>query len=187
MATTKAELMRQALTMEIRRRTNDDLEAAVRLAELVHELDGYPRYLPGDLGSFVAANGSLGSWVAIQGYQLVGHVALHQRTSPQVMALASQVTGLPADRLAVIARLMVAPAVRRAGIGRALLQQAADQAVALGTTPILDVVTVHLAAIELYERCGWSRAGKVVARFEDGHSLDEFVYVYPGADPSAER
>ena len=67
--------------MEIRRRTNDDLVRAVDLAELVHELDGYPRYLPGDLRSFLASEDALASWVAVEGSELVGHVALHRRTS----------------------------------------------------------------------------------------------------------
>ena len=96
-----------------------------------------------------------------------------------------QATGLPDDRLAVIARLMVAPGVRRAGLGRALLEVAATEAATVGRTPILDVVIDHTAAIELYERCGWSRAGRVVARFEDGSSLDEFVYLCPGASVAA--
>ena len=101
------------------------------------------------------------------------------------MALAMEVTRLPADGLAVIARLMVAPAVRRTGIGRELLDVGAAEAVALGRVPILDVVTEHVAAVELYERSGWSRAGRIVARFDDGHSLEEFVYLYPGPSASA--
>lgn len=173
--------------VEIRQRTNDDLEQAVGLAELVHELDGYPRYLPGDLLSFLASDDALSSWVATAGHELVGHVALHRRTSPQAMALASVATELPPERLAVVARLMVAPTARRAGVGRKLLQQATAEAVDRGLIPILDVVTAHLAAIRLYERCGWSNAGRVVAQFDDGQSLEEFVYLCPDPQSPARR
>ena len=176
---------RQAVTVEIRRRTNDDMDAVVRLGELVHELDGYPRYFPQGLRSFLAATEALGSWVAIRGSDLVGHVALHRRTSKPAMDLAGRATRLPVERLAVIARLMVAPAARRAGIGRSLLQHAEAQAVALGRAPFLDVVTAHTAAIELYERCGWSKAGRIIAEIGDGQSFEEFVYLSPKATAPA--
>jgi ribosomal protein S18 acetylase RimI-like enzyme len=173
--------------VEIRRRRNDDLDAAVHLAELVHELDGYPRYLPHDLRSFLTSKEALGSWVALQGTDLVGHVALHRKTSRQAMALAGRSTGLSAERLAVIARLLVAPAARRTGIGRALLKEAQSESVALGRTAFLDVVVDHTAAVELYERCGWSRAGRITVEFEAGRPLEEFVYLSPEANVPAAR
>jgi hypothetical protein len=44
---------------------------------------------------------------------------------------------------------------------------------------VLDVVTDHLQAIELYERCGWSRVGVVAVSLGHGASINEYVYVGP--------
>ncbi len=53
------------------------------------------------------------------------------------------------------------PPGRRRGIGRALLEEATQEAVRRGRRAVLDVVEDHVAAIELYESCGWTRAGRV--------------------------
>lgn len=165
--------------MRVRIRTDEDLDACVALAEVVHRLDGYPRYLPGSFRQFLPSAAALSAWVAVNGTTVVGHVAFHRRTSSQALALASQATGQPADRLAVIARLLVSPETRRNGIGRVLLDAVAHDAVGRGLSPVLDVVVDHHAAIALYERCSWVRAGQVTARFADGNVLEEFVYVAP--------
>jgi len=34
-------------------------------------------------------------------------------------------------------------------------------------------------AIRLYERCGWTRAGRVGVRFRNGITLEEYVYLGP--------
>ncbi len=160
-------------------RGEEDLDACVGLAEIVHRVDGYPKYLPGSLREFLAPDGALAAWVAVVGSAVVGHVALHSRTSPEAGELATQVTGQTAERLGFIARLLVSPQSRRRGIGRALLDVAAAEAVGHGLLPVLDVVTEHHAAIALYERCDWIRIGRVTARFRDGGELEEFVYVAP--------
>jgi GNAT superfamily N-acetyltransferase len=151
----------------------------VRLAEIVHANDGYPVYLPGDLRSFIAVSGAIASWVADRGGKVIGHVALHPSSSKAVMALAEETTGLRASQLGVVARLLVAPGVRRLGVGRSLLSAAESHAAQLGLWPILDVVTLHEGAIRLYEECGWTCAGKVTATFGQGFSVDEFVYLGP--------
>jgi GNAT superfamily N-acetyltransferase len=110
---------------------------------------------------------------------IVGHVALHRTSSAPVMALAEAATGRPAAELAVVARLLVAPAARRRGIGRALLGTAAAGAVDGGRVPMLDVVPQFTSAVALYEACGWRRVGRVVVALPDGTSLDELVYVLP--------
>jgi GNAT superfamily N-acetyltransferase len=165
--------------MEIRRRLHDDLDACVELAETVHHLDGYPRFLPASLGDFLTPRDALGAWVAVVKAGVVGHVALHRRTSPQAEALAREATGRTATQIAFIARLFVSPQFRRGGIGRGLLEVAAQEAMARGQLPVLDVVTDHYSAIALYERCGWVRIGEVTARLADGNVLEEFVYTAP--------
>jgi GNAT superfamily N-acetyltransferase len=165
--------------VNVRPRTAGDLGACERLAREVHRADGYPPRRAGDLHGFVAAAGALGAWVAESHGDVVGHVALQPRSSPAVMALAGGATGLPAERLAVVARLLVAPAHRGVGIGGALLACATAASVGHDRRPILDVAVHFDAAIRLYERAGWTCAGRVTVTFAGEEPLDELVYVGP--------
>ena len=163
----------------VRERLDADLDDCVQLAHVVHELDRYPMHLPDDLRSFIATADALAAWVADEDGEVIGHVALRPRSSPAVMATASEALGLPADRLGVVARLLVAPGHRRHGLGRSLLEVATGGAHARGLWPILDVVAGREAAIGLYERCGWVRAGQVTVRWGDRPEVDEIVYLGP--------
>jgi len=180
--------------MLIRERRDDDREALERLGAAVYQRDGYPRYLPDSFGDFLISDDALGAWVAtgdtgdtgaaVETVEtgIVGHVALHPRSAPEVMAAACSATGLAEHELAVVARLLVAPHVRRAGTGRALLSAAVDAAVARSRRAVLDVVTDHRSAIHLYEDAGWARVDTVTWTLPNGSSLTEFVYVSPGGD-----
>jgi GNAT superfamily N-acetyltransferase len=165
--------------VRIRERTEADLERCVELARVVHEADGYPVYLPDDLRSFLAVPDALGAWVAARAGDVIGHIALHQRSSVAVMTVAEAATGWPAARLGVIARLLVAPTARRAGVGRALLDVAVDRAAQLERWSVLDVVTRHESGIKLYEAAGWIRAGQVTVTFGRGEPIDELVFLGP--------
>ena len=165
--------------MEVRDRADSDMVTLVRIAKWVHALDGYPKYLPDSLEQFVASPDALAAWVAEDGGALVGHVALHRRSSDAVMALASKALKQPVHQLGVIARLLVAPESRRRGIGRMLLDVATDESLKRGLWPILDVVTEHSSTISLYEQAGWNLAGRVTASFSDGNQLEERVFFGP--------
>lgn len=95
------------------------------------------------------------------------------------MALAGEATRRAPERLGVVARLLVAPVHRRKGLGGTLLGVAAQAAHARGRWPILDVARHFDAAIGLYERFGWARAGRVDVRFRDAEPLAEYVYIGP--------
>ena len=97
------------------------------------------------------------------------------------MELAACSLSVPPEALGVVARLLGAPEFRRRGVGQLLLETAAGEAVVVGRHPMLDVATHLRPAIELYERCGWRRAGQVSTRFADGAVLDEYVYLAPPA------
>lgn len=163
--------------MVIRRRAAADLGDCERLAWAVHRVDGYPPYLPGgDFRAFVDSRESLAAWVTVTGCELVGHVALHSSSSPEVAAVATKALGCPADGLGVVARLFVDPGRRRSGIGRRLLDVAAAGARERGLVPILDVACRFQPAIRLYERSGWQRLGSVPSHVAEGVVVDEHVY-----------
>ena len=74
----------------------------------------------------------------------------------------------------------MSPHARGKGVGRLLLDTAATAAASRGLSPVLDVDADLASAIALYESCGWVRAGMITVRLQDGHSLDEYVYLGPG-------
>jgi GNAT superfamily N-acetyltransferase len=161
--------------VEIRPRVDADLDTLVTMAEEVRRRDGYPG--PGtDLATFLVSSEALGAWVATIDDAIVGHVALHPRSLPVVMERAAAVAEPP---FGVVARLLSSPTVRRRGVGRALLDCAADEARRRGLRPILDVVTAYVPAIALYESAGWMNAGEVTMAFRDGTVLQSLVFVAP--------
>lgn len=168
----------------VRPRVDADLPPCRRMLEAVHEADGYPVNMPEDPVAFLTVAGALGAWVAEHDDGIVGHVLLRRATSAPVMALASAASARAAEELAVVARLLVAPWARRRGIGGLLLARAAAEAVALGRQPVLDVVKGSEAAIALYERSGWHRAGEVRVTFA-GRQFDELVYLAPDGTVAA--
>lgn len=171
--------------MLIRVREDDDLISCAGLVREVHAADGYPRYLPADLTSFLCPANPHGLWVAENDGQLAGHVALVPRSVPAAMELAAAALGRREDQLAVVARLFVSPRARGTGAGRLLLDAATAEAAARGLWPILDVDTELTAAIALYESRGWTRAGTVTITFKDGNTLREHVYLGPEPSPHA--
>jgi GNAT superfamily N-acetyltransferase len=171
--------------MIVRPRNDEDLDSCERVARLVQQLDGYPALLLDGLRDFVEGRGFYGAWVADVDGEVVGQVLLRPRTSPKVMEMLRQATGLEDDRFGVVARLFVSPAARRRGIGRALLTTATTAARSRGLAPVLDVVTKNKAAMALYESMGWVRVGTAVVQFQDGSVLDEVVYIGPDAPAPA--
>ena len=165
--------------MIIRTRDSKDIADCERVARAVHDLDGYPRFLPGDFEFFLVQPDAINAWVAEEQREVVGHVSLHRSTLREAMTCASTFAGVKSDSLAVVARLMVAPGFRGLGIGESLLETCALYARHLGLTPMLDVVTNLNHAIALYERCGWVRVGEVQSVLSTGAILDEFVYLCP--------
>ena len=107
----------------VRPRTDDDMDACVRMATIIHDLDGYPSRHPIDFREFLVSADAFAAWVAERDGQVVGHVALHRHSTPEVLAMASRALIRPVDRLGVVARLLVSPDVRRKKIGRTCWMQ----------------------------------------------------------------
>ena len=172
-------------TVVIRRKHHVDANACLELARLTHEVDGYPKYLPGDLDAFVNDAAEMAAWVAESAGRLVGHVAVHAATADPASSIASSATGLAAEQMLVIARLMVHPKARRKGVGRQLLDTATSYAAARQLMPILDVSQESDAAIALYEDLGWRRAGPLVLPLHGHPALQLWVYVGPSRPKTA--
>jgi GNAT superfamily N-acetyltransferase len=166
--------------VHLRARVDADASGCERLARAVHASDGYPISLRDDdfLG-FVVSPAALAAWVIVRDAEIVGHVALHARTSRPAMALAAASIGVDESELGVVARLMVSPSARRRGIARRLLDIAVAEACRRDLVPILDVVTVYEPAVALYERAGWARLGSVSFSLPNGLTVEEFVYRAP--------
>lgn len=156
-----------------------DTADCAALMSLTHQLDGYPRYLPGDLAAFVTSADEITAWVAADVDGVVAHVALHQAEGDPTWELAHAATSLPPERLAVVARLLVHPRCRRRGLARRLLETADDHARGAGRRLVLDVLQETAGAISLYEALGWTRLGAVTLPLGSRPDLEMWVYLAP--------
>ncbi len=172
--------MRRVLV--VREKSPTDHAACLALVRRVHVADGYPLHLPDDLPGFLTPDYERAAWVADDGGEVVGHVALHDASVDPTLEAGQRATGLPADHLAVVPRLFVEPRMRRAGVGRALLPRATAHARASAQRALLDVGQTLPGAIALYESQGWVRAEALQLRLTQDVVLDLWVYVSPDED-----
>ncbi|WP_432840729.1 N-acetyltransferase family protein [Dactylosporangium sp. CA-092794] len=173
-------MLTQDAPVRIRPKGEADAAACLELLLRVHATDGYPMHLTaGEVPGFFTPEHEAAAWVAERDGAVVGHVALHTPPEDPTLELARDATGLPLERLALLARLFVAPELRRSGLGRVLLRHAAGQAPGLGRRAVLDVGQALRAAVALYEAEGWRRVGELHLPLDDETMLDLWVYVSP--------
>ena len=174
--------------MLIRTKVPADDDACVAIMRRTHAVDGYPIYWPDQPAKFLRAKGETDAWVAVDGDTpdgpVVGQVALHRAEGEPVLALAQEATGLPSDRLAVLARLLVHPDARGRGVGRALVRTAAARAEATRRRAVLDVLQSTTGPAALYASEGWTRLGPTTLDLGHlGHGdvppLQLWVYLAP--------
>lgn len=167
--------------MILRPRTAADEPACVEMMAQVRRHDGYPRHPGPDLRDFLFARHETGAWVCDLDDEMAGHVALHRADDDPVLDAARRATGLAADDLVVVARLLVSPNHRRRGVGLALLDVAAQQARAEGRRAVLDVADDDAAApaAALYARAGWIPAGITTFHLRGGVDLDVRLWLSP--------
>lgn len=165
--------------IEIRPRTEADLVELAEVAARVHQLDGYPIFLPGgDTRRFLERPEPVAAWIAELDGRTVGHVALNATTSKPTMELVEATE--PSRSPIYVARLLVDPNARRRGIARLLLDTALAAAADRGHLAYLDVVDIESAApaLVLYRRSGWTEIGRV--NFDlAGEDIEELVFRAP--------
>ncbi len=171
--------------MRIRARADADIDACVALMHQPHVLDGYPRFWRDGPARFLVADQETAAWVAELDGAVVGHVALHQAAGDPTLPAGQRRTGLPAERLTVLARLLVSTAQRRAGVGRRLVATAIAHAHARQQRPLLDVIREDLGPVRLYESMGWERLEPLTLALDNGQALDMWVYL--GPEPAGTR
>ncbi|SEJ67739.1 L-amino acid N-acyltransferase YncA [Deinococcus reticulitermitis] len=160
----------------IRLRTRRDGPALMALLRDFHRASGYALPWPADPDAFLTPPGTLAAWVAEGGGEVVGSVLLRELAEP--MPKWAVTTGLGASELAVVSRLYVAPAVRRAGLGRRLLAAAQAEAGRLGRRAVADVHAEAAASVALYQAEGWWRVATVGADWQIGPGERTSIHVY---------
>lgn len=162
-----------------------DLRGCVDLLWAVHMKDNYPMVWPSDPVRWLAPPYEVAAWVArdTETAGIFGHVAGHPVRNNVAGEIWSTASGLPADRLMVVSRLIVSPTHRRRHLGKALLAAATRYAYEHGALPVLDVAQDSVAAISLYESLGWRRVGSVDVVAE--RMIPAFVYLGPDADDAS--
>ena len=163
--------------MPIRARVKEDLAGCAALLRQVHEHSGYPPTLPADPGSWLTPAYLVAAWVAEEGGLIAGHVALVRGVRYECLL---QATGRASDELGRVARLFVAPAARRRGLARSLLEAAVASAKERGLQPVLDVMDDSRAAIAVYERSGWKFVGTQTATWTTPACVSPTLRCYVG-------
>ncbi|GHJ36180.1 hypothetical protein Sm713_17890 [Streptomyces sp. TS71-3] len=164
----------------VRVRTEDDVEALVRVLADVHRGDGYPVNWPGRPGEWIAGAPALGAWVAELDGRVVGHIGLTRSGDGDVApGVWSARTGTGPGRTAVVSRLFVAPGARGHGIGALLIGRAVREARRRDLHPVLDVVASDTAAAALYERLGWELLATLEQRWGPRQTVTVRCYAAP--------
>lgn len=165
---------------QIRRRRDTDMKACLDALFTVYEEDRYPARWPADPAGWLTPDGLLAAWVAVEGPDVLGHVAL-TRTDDVLAAEA----GLPADELASVSRLFARASARRRRVAQALLDVVADAAE--GRRLVLEVEDGGRGAIALYERAGWRRTGSRPGDWTTADGRTALLHTYLAPDRGARR
>lgn len=169
------------MSVSIRPKVDADRAAVVALMERTREHNMYPLVWPADPDAFANSAQERAAWVAMSGGQIVGHVALHDASVDPLRPVVESATGLGAEAIVVVARLLVDPGEQGSGIGARLLDVATEGAHASGRRPALDVNQASEDAIGFYEQArGWERLGGFDIELPDA-TIPVWAYLGPPA------
>lgn len=145
--------------MLIRPRTDDDLPALEQILEDSQPHTGYPSTWPltrMTSRQFIAREGEVGAWVAVDEGRVVGHAAVtHPDPTDELTVHWVADTGRPTDELGLIGAVFIDHRLIGRGLGGALLDHCVAWVRARGWTPILDVLDEQATAKAIYQRRGW--------------------------------
>lgn len=168
--------------IHVRPRRDGDLSTLLPILQRTHETQRYPMRAAAVRADWLAAPNELAAWVAEHQGAVVGHIALHPTASPgqdpgadDASAQWQRATGVAADRLAVVSRLMTDGSVP--GSGTALLAHAVNAARSEGRAPVL-LVDPSSAALGFYRRRGWHRIGTAAQQWGE-YRVDAVLMVAP--------
>ena len=165
----------------VRHRTAEDLDACAALLRRVHELDRYPVRWPADPVAFLTPDDELVTWVAHRDCVLVGHVML--AAPPAGLGEVAPIDGQHArvEDLVLLRLLFVSPEARGRRLGAQLLDVATAEATARRRRTVLEVLSLNVDAIAMYERVGWTAIATTTPDWApDGtHAV---VYLAPRSD-----
>lgn len=169
----------------VRRRRPKDLDGCVRLLRLVAFEGHYPDDWSGHPRAWLEGDELLDAWVAVDGSDILGHVAILRTGLDTPSAVRwRELTGQDAAELAGVSRLFVRPRLRRRGIGTELVDAAVAASRARGLTPVLEVLDPSTEARAFLEAREWRlRADDRVSRGTDEHRIHRYVHApAPRAD-----
>jgi GNAT superfamily N-acetyltransferase len=128
---------------------------------LVHDEDGYPRNWPSSPLTWLTPDDQVAAWVADDGEQLLGHIAVAEPDASPATAVWSTALEVSPAALLRISLLFVAPFARGRGLGGRLLDTAVRFVGDRGAQPVLEVVSSDRGAVALYTRLGWRQVGRL--------------------------
>lgn len=160
----------------IRPRRDDDLPGCVAALRIVQRQDAYPLVWPADPVGWLCPKGVLGAWVCTADDEVVGQLLLRDGGDLELRDTVAGAAGLPADRLASVSRLFVAPRARGTGLAARLIDTAVATAAAQGRRCALDVLDARWGGpTALYERLGWRRVATTSASWWSGPDAERPV------------
>jgi ribosomal protein S18 acetylase RimI-like enzyme len=166
--------------LAIEPRLPEDLPNCIELLESVRGVDTYSVLWPKDPARWLAPSKELAAWVARDATPGIhGYVALHPVGNDPARGMWTAASGVEAERMMVLSRLIVSPMRRRAGIGEALVTVATRYAYEREALPVLSVAEHNVDAIRLYGCLGWRKVGEL--DIDLGRPITFVAYVGPPA------
>ncbi|WP_406235343.1 GNAT family N-acetyltransferase [Nocardia sp. NBC_01009] len=139
----------------------------------MHETDGYPAVWPESPAGWLTPAKMVDARIAEADGVVVGQVGIGESMLPAAVR-----DDVPDVALISVIRLFVAPSSRKRGVGRRLLDAAAEMAEQRGCRAVLDVEIGGVAAISLYERAGWKRVHSGLANWTMPDGRVAFLHYY---------
>ncbi|CZT16140.1 uncharacterized protein RCC_01981 [Ramularia collo-cygni] len=166
--------------INIRRRTENDLEGCVACIQRVYAQDRYPVQGVSNAKAFINGSAVQQAWIAESEGIIKGHVAASIAMESDV-SVALWWQKHPDDKIAVLGRLFVDPDSRGSGIAGRLIAQATAWANEKGIRLVLFALEKDRAAARVYQRLGWTQFGTQIYHYCDDQQMDALCFVSPAS------